>query len=540
MKKDKLSLHYEEKLQDQYDCIDRIVVNGYITKLQIPGGFRNWYRDLNGDDKDLTQSRLIKFAGRFSRRIYAFAQKKNIPIIECKAEQRKHEIANEHLPKDKNSNGLFLILKSRASAFIWEIETSKSGSINIKKKQSFVNHYFFHIMDKQWGHITIRMCSHPPFNCMIILNGHEFTERRLVKKNILFEKTDNCFTAYDDGVTLTQVADTCSIGQLEGVCNRWISSCLWFGVDYDDQQRTDLRYQYSIYQVEYSRNLLFKRGSELDQTYQSIIDQTRRSLNVERIKTLFGKKNRPHYSKSGNSALRVQIEIPDYNLTVFKIHFGALTLKLYDKGERTLRAEVVVHNTKDLKCKRRLEHFDTICKKLKTIMQSFLDNLLYAHVATIATGELQQMVNCQKTGKQKISGINPFKKMDIWVMHAVMAVCFKPFGFSTGDVVQKIKKMYGLNLKTPQVAYVLRKLKAKKMILSQEGKRKYLASPDGLQKILSVIVITEQQLPKVLAQSSKNDVLKVPELKENYRDAYFQLKHSIKDFIKQSPIKIAA
>jgi hypothetical protein len=29
-------------------------------------------------------------------------------------------------------------------------------------------------------------------------------------------------------------------------------------------------------------------------------------------------------------------------------------------------------------------------------------------------------------------------------------------------------------------------------------------------------------------------------LKENYRDAYFQLKHSIKDFIKQSPIKIAA
>jgi predicted transcriptional regulator len=540
MKKDKLSLHYQDKLEDQYDCIDRFVINGYIPKLQIPGGFRNWYRDFNGDDKDLTQSRLIKFAGRFSRRIYAFAQKKGIPIIECKAEQRKHEIANEHLPKDKNSNGLFLILKSRASAFIWEIETSKSGSINIKRKQSFVNHYFFHIMDEKWGHVTIRMCSHPPFNCMIILNGHEFTERRLVKKNILFEKTDNCFTAYDDGETLTQVADTCSIGQLEGVCNRWISGCLWFGVDYNDQQRTDLRYKYSIYQVEYSRNLLFKRGSELDQVYQSVIDQTRRNLNVERIKTMFGKKSRPHYSKSGNSALQVRIEIPDYNLTVFKIHFGALTLKLYDKGERTLRAEVVVHNTKDLKCKRGLEHFDTICKKLKTIMQSFLDNLLYAHVATIASEELQQMVNCQKAGKQKISGINPFKKMDIWVMHAVMAVCFKPFGFSTGDVVQKIKKMYGVNLKSTQVAYVLRKLKAKKVILSQEGKRKYLASPNGLQKILSMIVITEQQLPKVLAQSNNNDVLNEPTLKKNYRDAYFQLKNSIKDFIKQSPIKIAA
>ncbi len=38
-------------------------------------------------------------------------------------------------------------------------------------------------------------------------------------------------------------------------------------------------------------------------------------------------------------------------MTIFKIHFGKLTVKLYDKGELTLRAEVVVHNAKDLKCK---------------------------------------------------------------------------------------------------------------------------------------------------------------------------------------------
>ncbi|HZX58487.1 MAG TPA: hypothetical protein VFE54_07165, partial [Mucilaginibacter sp.] len=80
MKKDKMSLHYQENLEDQYDCIDRIVINGYIGKLQIPGGFRNWYRDFNGDDKDLTQSRLVKFAGRYSRRIYAFAEKRGIPV----------------------------------------------------------------------------------------------------------------------------------------------------------------------------------------------------------------------------------------------------------------------------------------------------------------------------------------------------------------------------------------------------------------------------------------------------------------------------
>lgn len=539
MKKDNLTLHYEDMLEGEYDCIDRIVLNAYIPKLQMPGGFRNWYRDFNGDDKDLTTNRLIKFAGRFSRRLYAFAKKKSIAVIDSNSRERKHEIAEACIPKDKNFNGLFLIIKSRASAYIWDVQEFKNG-INLRRKQSFVNHYFFHIMDKQWGHITIRMCSHPPFNCMVILNGHEFTERKLINNNITFEKTDNCFTAYDNGEVLTQVADTCKIGQLKSVCERWIRSCLWFGIDYDEQEKTSLNYQYSIYQVEYSRNLLFKRGSELDQVYQNIIDLTRSNLNVERIKTLFGKKYRPHYSRSGNSALRVCVEKPDYNLTVFKIHFGSLTLKLYDKGERTLRAEVVVHNTKDLKCKRSLNEFSTIHKKLKSMMQSFLNNLLYAHVSTIEVEALQKLIEAKKLGKQKISGIHPFKKIDVCVMHAVMAICFKPFGFSTGDVVQELKKMYGMSLKPTQVAYVLRKLKAKKIVITQKGKRKYQISPNGLQIILAITVITEQQLPKTLMWSKNKEALHHSIPKETYKNVYYQLKRAISEFVEVSPVKMAA
>ena len=65
MEKDNLSLHNQQSLEDEYDCLDRIVLNSYIKKLQVPGGFRNWYRDFNGNDKDLTRSLLIKFARRF-------------------------------------------------------------------------------------------------------------------------------------------------------------------------------------------------------------------------------------------------------------------------------------------------------------------------------------------------------------------------------------------------------------------------------------------------------------------------------------------
>ena len=37
------------------------------------------------------------------------------------------------------------------------------------------------------------------------------------------------------------------------------SACLCFALDSDEQKRCNFQYQYSVYQLEYSRNLLFKR-----------------------------------------------------------------------------------------------------------------------------------------------------------------------------------------------------------------------------------------------------------------------------------------
>jgi hypothetical protein len=47
-------------------------------------------------------------------------------------------------------------------------------------------------------------------------------------------------------------------------------------------------------------------------------------------------------------------------LPILKLHCGKLTLKIYTKGERVLRIEVVVHNTQELQCGRSLEKFPQI------------------------------------------------------------------------------------------------------------------------------------------------------------------------------------
>lgn len=516
--KDSLTKHYEPLLDGVYDCIDRIVLNAYCPMLMVPGGVRNWYRIMEGNDKDMSDATMMRYAGRFSRRVQAFCKKKNIPFVHFQTGKRKHEEANKIIPGDKSFVGVFAVFVSRAPSLLWEVKRFNNDAIDIrrKKKTSLVNHYYFHIMDKEWGHITIRMCAHPPFSCNVILNGHEWVERHKAYNKLQVTKEENCFTSYNSGEKLTQIADTLKInGQFEQVCQRWIYSCLWFVMDKKQQDSTGIRYNFSIYQIEYSRNLLFKRGRQMDDVYQKIIDLTRGRLNIKRLKTIFGKKRRPYNHKSTAPAPEVRIETPDYNLTIFKIHFGRLTVKLYDKGERTLRAEVVVHNTKDLKCKRGIGSFEEITEKLEAIMGSFLSNIDHAHIATIQDGGFEQITNPTLTGKNRLAGIDFNKNRTKHVAIVLLALSMKPGGFTSKDLSNEMAQ-FNSSYTSRNASYDIKKFRGKGLVKKVVGSIRYVLTEKGVKIISSILSILTKQIPTLVSvvesqwgRVVKNDLLEM-------------------------------
>src|SRR5438105_12286434 len=86
-----------------------------------------------------------------------------------------------------------------------------------------------------------------------------------------------------------------TIARLRQLCERWIySTCLCFALSHEDRKRSGFAYQYSVFQLELSRNLLFLRGTTMDEVYQKLIDRTRASLSLEQVKSIFGFSHRPH------------------------------------------------------------------------------------------------------------------------------------------------------------------------------------------------------------------------------------------------------
>lgn len=507
---DEYSAYYADLLENTYDCVDRIVLNAYFRMGQRAGGFRTWWRQLMGSDDNLDNAHLMRMAGRFSRRVRAHAKAHQIPLLDCAPGERKHEIAEAHFPKDPGFIGVFVILVARAPAPVWDVQCSKSGKIvNLARKYPYVNHYSFHILDPNWGHIVIKMSGHPPFGAQIILNGHEYVACQARKEGIQFTKEGNCFTQISEPTRLAQIADTLSspdsIGRLTQVCERWIySACLCFGLDLAEQEKTHFHYDYSIYQQEYSRNLLFLRGSQLEQVFQGTIERTRSLLDVKTLKTIFGSKRRP-FRHQGHKEPRCEVvlERPAYDLTVFKLHFGKITAKMYTKGERVLRIEVIVHNTKALHCGRSLPKFSEIVLRLKEILNRFLNALRCMDVAAISEDSLDNWLNPSQVGRTRVGGVNINQPRMRAVIEAVIALAAAPHGFRCADLANKVQNSAIRDYTPRQAAYDLKKLRGKSLVRKIDNSRRYEPLPEGLQNMAALLIVREKVLKPVLAGAGK-------------------------------------
>jgi hypothetical protein len=468
-----------------------------------------WWRRLHeGSEEQLDNTHLMRMAGRFSRRVRAWATANQIPVIDCGRGERKHRIAEEYLATHTVGAGVFLILVARAAASVWEVKRSASGVIgNIAKKTAFVNHYSFHIMDPDWGHLTVKMSGHPPFGAQVIANGHEWVACQAQTAGIGYTKEGNCFTAVADPQALAQVADTLSqqatAGRLSQVCDRWIySACLCFGLSVAEQQQSGFRYAYSVYQVEYSRNLLFRSGAQMDRVFSTVIDRTRSRLDVPMLRTLFGAKRRPGAGGSADLSprLAVVIETPRWDLTLFKVHFGRLTLKGYTKGEHVLRFEAVVHNTKQLGCGRAIERFPQIVTRLKGMAERFCTTLDCVTTGFLPDGTLDELPLPSRIGSTRVGGIDLNKPRIRAALAAVLALSAAPDGFTVADLTAKVQAMGGQTGYTiRQAAYDLRKLRGKDLIVKPGRSRRYQVPPQAARTIAGLLVLRDQVISPILA-----------------------------------------
>jgi len=294
-------------------------------------------------------------------------------------------------------------------------------------------------------------------------------------------------------------------GRLSQVIDSWIyTACLCFGLDLGDQRRSGFGYAYSVYQVEYSRNLIFASGAVMERAFDAVVDRTRARLDVPRLRTLFGVGQRPRRAAGADLSPRqaVVIERPRWNLTLFKVHFGLLTLKGYTKGEHVLRFEAIVHNTKTLHTGRALEKFPAIVDRLAGMVDRFTTMLDCVDVGFLPDGILDQLPTPSQIGATRVGGVDVNKPRTRATLSAVLALAVAPDGFTVADLAAKVRSLTGqaeADYTVRQAAYDLRKLRGKHLVDKPGRTRRYHVPEHAARTIAALLTLRDHVIAPILA-----------------------------------------
>ena len=306
---------------------------------------------------------------------------------------------------------------------------------------------------------------------------------------------------------LARIADALSqdaaVGRLSQVCQRWIyTACLCFGLDLEEQHRSGFAYGFAVYQLEYSRNLIFADGHRMQRLFDAVVDRTRSRLDVPRIRTIFGTARRPCRTRKQSSVVEAAIETPTFDLTVFKLNFGRLTGKAYTKGERVLRFEAIAHNTAELRCGRMIEKFPEIVTQLAGIAERFATALDCVDTGFLGDGTLDQLPTGTRLGATRIGGVDLNKKRMRDALSAVLALAPAPHGFTVGEFATKVHALTGTSdadYSLRQAGYDLRKLRGKHLVDKPACTRRYRVPALAARTIAALLTLRDQIIAPILA-----------------------------------------
>jgi hypothetical protein len=178
------------------------------------------------------------------------------------------------------------------------------------------------------------------------------------------------------------------------------------------------------------------------------------------------------------------------------------TLKGYTKGERVLRFEAIVHNTKQLGCGRRLERFAEITTRLSAMVDRFTSMLDCVEIGFLPDGTLDQLPAPSQVAGTRISGLDINLPRVRAALAAALALAAAPQGFTVAQFTAQVQAMTGQTLDgytTRQGAYDLRKLRGKQLVTKPGRTRRYHVPEAAARNITALLTVRDKVIAPLIA-----------------------------------------
>jgi len=457
-----------------YHCFDRIVILGHLPLLTRPENIVHFFRDLHGAPA-ITKELLRERTTEYQQWVEAFARNHNIPIEWAEKGVRKEDYVRPHLRQMERRDryGVYFIIKSMEVGTNFRVTIPKYPTADpdyriVSRQRSRYTHYYFYIRDQVLGPIALCVGSFLPFSITYYLNGHHFIEQQLRSAGVQFRKDDNAFLWAANAPALQAAADALSAKLIRTRLDYWT---LIVGPKFSkrDRQSINLSRYYSLQQVEYCRNLIFRRNFPIHKLFERSCDLGLLRLSADRISQVFGW--RLHKRLPGK--LSSVLERTEHGHHVLRAYAKNAVMRMYEKFSTFLRLEALSNNLKDFGLNKGLDNLDKVRRMLGAVTDRFAQFEAQALDVHVDFPLFQRLALPIPRGAAKIPGIKLHDTRILRLMEVLLHAGTKVLGWRTIDIHQAILTSFGLTPETytlTQLRYDLRKMKGHGL-LERNGRR---------------------------------------------------------------------
>jgi hypothetical protein len=488
---DRLSELLGSHVQFSYTAWDRIVLNGYLDRLQRPENISYFFREVVGVPA-VTPEVLTSRTAPYRAWVTRYAAEHAIPLLVAPKGQRKEDVVAPYYRRFQATEGVVAVLTSTEAGRTFVSYTPRyppsggdPGYRLLHPARKRFLHYYFYLLDPVLGPMSVRVGTFLPFTLAVFLNGHSFLAQELTRLGVGFRKDDNAFLAVDDLAALEAAAERLTSRLIGQRCGYWVRR-LAPRFTAEEQAAVDLHYRYSVAQIELATDVIFRRSAPLKALFRRATELGILLGGADRTTHLFGRRITARYG----GKLQTVLDRRNEGQPILRSYYGSSFVKQYEKGDRLLRTETCVNNTYDLSVGRRLENLPTLHERMRTTNTRYLEAQAELLASTVDGGALASLARPVIVGTRRVPGLKLEDDRVIRLLEALLHPGTFVADWTTREVHARLLTRHRLtasDYRLTQLRYDLGKLRAHQLVERLGTSRRYHLTARGLK--LGVLLV---------------------------------------------------
>ena len=467
------------------DCVDRLLLNAYVPKLQVSGQVVTFLTQHLGFPIP-SPALLEKIGNRFRREVKAFAIERGVPILQLKKpdrtrwDDRKLDHVRPYLTRAEAEGRTGVVAIVAAQEF-QRVFTAKNHSpkpgvarFEFVKEERRVGTYYFYILDAQFGLGFIKICTYFPYPAKVWLNGHEWAKRQARRQGVGFSELANGFATCEDPGSLQDICDRLGPIDVQGFFDRWTRV---IPTPFTDADR-DAGYfwELSMRQVEVSRTLVFDDPRRARSFFEALVQDNVDIGRPHEVHAVFGRSPRgrttpqPFATRIFNPGTEVKMDF----------RYKHSRVKQYLKEGRALRIETVINKPQDIGVLARLEHLPELVNKARQVNDRLLNIERAGQGCAIGSALFERIHQPYLSEGQRTGALRFGDQRAMALAGALCLVVHCVTGFTNKSLRGHVAGLLARDYNASQMSYDLRRLRLHGLIERTSGTNTYTLTSEGI------------------------------------------------------------